>query len=105
MKSTGRKIAKRKRRTAPARARRSSAAGEKAEIARLRHELDDALEQQAATSEALRVISSSPGELEPVFQSMLENATRICEANFGALFRFDGNKLYPAASVGTPPAL
>ena len=53
-------------------------------------ELSEALEQQTATSEVLRVISSSPGELEPVFQAMLENAVQICAASFGVLLRFEG---------------
>jgi GAF domain-containing protein len=68
-------------------------------------ELTEALEQQTATSEVLRVISSSPGELEPVFQAMLENAVRICEAKFGSLFRFDGKAFHLAAKFGTPPEL
>ena len=53
----------------------------------------------------LRVISSSPGALEPVFEAMLENAARICEAKFGVLFRFDGEKYEFAAEIGTPPPL
>jgi GAF domain-containing protein len=75
------------------------------ENARLLTELRESLEQQTATSEVLRVISSSPGELEPVFQSMLANAARICEAKFGVLFRFDGEKYEFAAEMGTPPPL
>ena len=62
-----------------------------------------AAEQLAATSEVLRMIGSSPGE-EPVFQAMLENAVRICEAKFGTLFRFDGQNFQLAAEVGTPEA-
>ena len=68
-------------------------------------DLTEALEQQTATSEVLQVISSSPGDLEPVFQAMLENATRICEAKFGVVFSFDGNKFHFEAQVGTPPEL
>jgi len=75
------------------------------ENARLLSELRESLEQQTATSDVLRVISSSPGELQPVFNAMLENATRICEAKFGALFRFDGNGFELAAHFGTPPEL
>ena len=66
-------------------------------------DLSESLEQQTATSEVLKVISSSPGELEPVFQAMLENATRICEAQFGVLYRFDGGAFHFAAEVGAPP--
>jgi hypothetical protein len=68
-------------------------------------ELAEALERQAATSDVLRVISSSPGELEPVFQAMLANAVRICEAKFGVLHRFENGLFYPMARQDIPPAL
>ena len=68
-------------------------------------DLSESLEQQTATSEVLRVISSSPGELEPVFNAMLENAARICEANFGVMFRFDDEVSYVVATLNLPPAV
>jgi GAF domain-containing protein len=68
-------------------------------------ELGEALQQQIATAEVLQVTSNSPGELGPVFRAVLENATRICNARFGTLLRFDDNAFYFAADVGTPAAL
>jgi GAF domain-containing protein len=68
-------------------------------------DLSESLEQQTATSEVLKVISSSPGELDPVFQTMLANATRICEANFGMMYRYDNGAFHPAALLNVPPAL
>jgi GAF domain-containing protein/anti-sigma regulatory factor (Ser/Thr protein kinase) len=67
-------------------------------------ELSESLEQQTATSEVLGVISSSPGELEPVFQTLLANATRLCEANFGILYRYDGNVFHAVALQDAVPA-
>jgi hypothetical protein len=68
----------------------SSPSSEGTEVTRLTRELNEALEQQTATSEVLRVISSSPGALQPVFAAMLENAVRICDATFGFIYRWDG---------------
>jgi hypothetical protein len=68
-------------------------------------QLNETIERENATAEVLRVISSSPGELEPVFQAMLANATRICEAKFGVLFRYDGDgAFHAAASLGVAAA-
>jgi signal transduction histidine kinase/integral membrane sensor domain MASE1/CheY-like chemotaxis protein len=74
------------------------------EVARRADTEKEALEQQAATSEVLRVISSSPGELQPVFQALLENAVRICEAKEGALFLHEHGIFNPAATLGLLPA-
>src|SRR6516164_4863126 len=74
------------------------------ESARLCRERDEALEQLSAASEVLRMISSSP-ELEPVFETLLQSATRICEAKFGELDLYDGTGFRWAAQVGTPPQL
>jgi signal transduction histidine kinase len=68
-------------------------------------DLSEALEQQTATSEVLQVISSSRGELKPVFNTVLENAIHLCEAKFGVLYRYDGNLFHPEALVGVPQAL
>ena len=68
-------------------------------------ELSEALEQQTATSEVLQVISSSPGGLEPVFQAILANAARICEAKFGAMYLNEGSAFRTVAMHNAPPAL
>jgi two-component system, NtrC family, sensor kinase len=73
------------------------------ELRRRTTDLSESLEQQTATSEALKVISSSPGELKPVFDTILENATRICEAKFGLLVSYDGNLFKYAAVWNAPP--
>ena len=67
-------------------------------------ELTESLEQQTATSEVLQVISSSPGELAPVFETILENATRVCEAKFGNLLLYDGSAFRIVAFHNTPSA-
>src|SRR5262249_24206267 len=74
------------------------------ELAETRKALAEAQEQQTATSEVLKVISVSPGELEPVFDAILENATRICEAKFGTLYLYDGDVFRAEAFHNAPPA-
>ena len=75
----------------------------KSELDQTRQQLREALEQQTATSEVLRVISSFPGDLEPVFEAVLANATRICEAKCGNLFLYDGDTFRTGALYGAPP--
>ena len=67
-------------------------------------DLTEALEQRTATSEVLEVISSSPGDLQPVFETMLDKAVHICDAGFGNIFRWDGEAIHLVATHGTPPA-
>ena len=74
------------------------------ENTRLLNELRELLEQQTATSEVLQVISASPGELQPVFQVMLANAVRICDAKLGTLFLAEDDSFRTAALYGAPPA-
>src|SRR5262249_3857411 len=73
------------------------------DLAEARGQLSEALAQQTATSEVLGVISSSPGELEPVFQTRLANGTRICEATFGVLYLYEGDAFRAVALHGAAP--
>ena len=96
-----------RRRNAPqvARRRKPSAVDATERIALLTAERDEALQQLAATSEVLKIISSSPGELQPVFEAMLAKATRICEAKFGVLYLREGDSFRAiAATQDAPPA-
>jgi signal transduction histidine kinase len=74
------------------------------ENARLLHELRETLQQQTATSKVLQVIASSPGDLQPVFETVLANASRLCDAEFGNIYRWDGEALHLVAWHNTPPA-
>src|SRR5215470_10625935 len=72
-------------------------------LAQTERELSEALERQAATDEVLRIISSAPGELKPVFQSILTNATRLCEAQIGNLHLCEADALRIVAMHNSPP--
>jgi signal transduction histidine kinase len=82
----------------------SSVADLQEQLERQARELDESLEQQTATSEVLHVISRSPGDLKPVFQTMLENATRICHAKFGVLQLYEDRAFRIGAIHNAPPA-
>ena len=101
-----RKTPEPKRRNAPkAEARsNSTSAGTETEVARLTRELSEAREQRRATSDVLQVISSFAGELEPVFQTILANATRPCEAKFANLLLYEGGPFRVASLYGAPRA-
>src|SRR3974390_2052003 len=95
-----------KRNNAPTAARPTSStlADLQEQVGALTRELAEAREQQTATSEVLRVISSSLGDLEPVFQTMLTNAMQVCEAKFGFMNRYDGDTWKIVAVHGAVPA-
>ena len=106
---TGGKAAKTQRRktlsrhgSKAARHRNSLIIGKETIIARLSRERDESLQQLAAASEILKVINSSAGDLKPIFEVMLENATRICEASFGSMLLHEGNQFRRVAVHNAP---
>ncbi len=106
VKTRRRKAATPKRRDGPKAAREHSPsiADLQDELDRRTRERDEAIEQQTATSEVLRVVSSSPGDLQSVLATILENAVRICEAKFGALYLNEGDGFRAMAMHNAPPA-
>ena len=92
-------------RKTPARRKRAPADVDlKKQNAALRRELAEALERQTAASEVLQVLSSSPGDMKPVFESILSNALRICEAKFGHLLLYDGESFQATHLHDVPPS-
>jgi hypothetical protein len=102
---TRRKTAARKRGNAPKVAVRCSPpAGQETEAALFRRERDEAREQQKATAEILRVIRTSPADVQPVFETIVRNAVSLCGGLFSNVFRFDGELLYFVASHNVGPS-
>src|SRR5262249_28824109 len=83
---------------------KSSSTVDKVGVARVAHELKEALQQQAATSEVLQLISSTPDDLQAVFSTILKKAVGICDAAFGNIYRWDGTALSVVATHNTPSA-
>lgn len=106
LKTSRRKTVRAKRRNTPkvARRRRSPSPDLIEKVALFKRERDQSLEQQKATAEVLRVISASPGDLKPIFAVILENATRLCQANFGVLFLCEGDAYRAVAMHNAPSA-
>jgi class 3 adenylate cyclase len=84
---------------------RSPRSGAETDVVELRRELQEAREEQTATLEVLQAISSFPGDLQPVFAAILENAVHICDASTGSVFRWDGEALHLLATHNLPPVL
>src|SRR5262245_17801065 len=103
-KARRRKATNPKRRTAPAvdRRKRTSDINLREQLDRSRRELNEALARETATADVLKVISRSPGELQPVFEAMLTNAVSICDAKFGNLVLLEGSDLRVVALHGAP---
>jgi hypothetical protein len=75
-----------------------------ADLSQRTADLTESLQEQTATSEVLQVISSSPGDVQPVFETMLEKAVRICDAKFGTTYQWDGETFNLVATHNTPPS-